>query len=77
MKNESSLEFYISNAGVESDRNYTCIPFNKVSNTFPKLSSSRQVLCSYTQSNVSYHRKLCLTHRVVLDITESNVLHTE
>jgi len=30
MKNESSLEFYISNAGVESDRNYTCIPFNKV-----------------------------------------------
>ena len=31
MKNESGLEFFISNAGVESDRNYTCIPFNKVS----------------------------------------------
>ena len=31
MKNESGLEFYISNAGVESDRNYTCIPFNSVS----------------------------------------------
>lgn len=30
IKNESGLEIHISNAGVETDRNYTCIPFNQV-----------------------------------------------
>ena len=30
MKNESGLEILIQNAGVDTDRNYTCIPFNEV-----------------------------------------------
>ena len=29
MKNESGLQVEIVRAGVESDRNYTCIPFNE------------------------------------------------
>ena len=32
LKNESGLQIQISNAGVETDRNYTCIPFNQVMN---------------------------------------------
>ena len=30
LKNESGLKIDITNAGVETDRNYTCIPFNQV-----------------------------------------------
>lgn len=30
MKNESALEIIVENAGVDTDRNYTCIPFNEV-----------------------------------------------
>ena len=57
MKNESGLEFFISNAGVESDRNYTCIPFNKVSaalrlplpnNTEQKIQKLQHCVFSYS-----------------------------
>ena len=30
MKNQSGLRITVENAGVETDRKYTCIPFNKV-----------------------------------------------
>ena len=31
VKEESGLKIRVENAGVETDRKYTCIPFNKVS----------------------------------------------
>ena len=30
IKNESGLKILVESAGVETDRNYTCIPFNQV-----------------------------------------------
>ena len=33
MKDQSGLKIRVENAGVETDRKYTCIPFNKVSTT--------------------------------------------
>ena len=33
LKDQSGLQIRVENAGVETDRKYTCIPFNKVSTT--------------------------------------------
>ena len=35
MKDQSGLKIRVENAGVETDRKYTCIPFNKVRTTNP------------------------------------------
>ena len=37
MKDQSGLKIRVENAGVETDRKYTCIPFNKVSSQYSSL----------------------------------------
>ena len=70
MKNESGLEFYISNAGVESDRNYTCIPFNSVSYKWIRIPFLNFLL---KITKLQKYRSMCFSNSIKFVLPGSNL----
>jgi hypothetical protein len=70
MKNESGLEFYISNAGVESDRNYTCIPFNSVSYKWIRIIFLNFLL---KITKLQKYRSMCFSNSIKFVLPGSNL----